>query len=101
MFRKLVLFMILILVGLSGCNNTTPTALQKLDHIKLPVGYIPNIQFAPLYVAIDKGYFKDQGIEIEFDYSFETDATALVGANNVKFAVISGEASALAEFCAL
>src|SRR5258708_9989118 len=96
MFRKLALLMVVFAIGLSGCSGTTPTAVQGTVHVKLPVGYIPNIQFAPLYVAIEKGYFKDNGIEIEFDYSLETDATALVGANNVQFAVISGEQVLLA-----
>lgn len=80
-------------IMLAGCKPaaSTPTPTAALTPVRLPVGYIPNIQFAPLYIAIEKGYFRDAGIELTLDYSFETDALALVGANQLQFATVSGE----------
>jgi len=97
MFRKLVLIMLGVALVVSGCANPKSTnEAGELTHIRLPMGYIPNIQYAPFYVAVEKGYFKDAGIEIEFDYKFETDGVALVGSGELPFAVVSGEQVLLA-----
>jgi NitT/TauT family transport system substrate-binding protein len=41
----------------------TPTLPPDIGTIK--VGYLPSISFAPLFVADAKGYFKDQGLQVE------------------------------------
>jgi NitT/TauT family transport system substrate-binding protein len=97
MFKKFVLLTLGLALALSACGNPkVGNEAGNLVHVKLPLGYIPNVQFAPLYVAVEKGYFRDAGIEVEFDYSFETDAMALVGADQLQFAVVSGEQILLA-----
>ena len=97
MFRKIVLIMLGMALVLSACGGSPSTnETGTLTKIRLPMGYIPNIQYAPFYVAVEKGYFTEAGIEIEFDYKFETDGVALVGAGELPFSVVSGEQVLLA-----
>jgi NitT/TauT family transport system substrate-binding protein len=88
--KKLVCFLLLLLAACAP-NPVPASVTNELTKIRLPVGYIPNIQFAPLYVAMEKGYYRQAGLEVSLDYSFETDGVALVGANNLQFSVASGE----------
>ena len=74
---------------LSACSGIV--GQEKMESIRLPVGYIPNVQFAPLYSAIDMGFYGDEGLNVEMDYNMETDSVALVGAGELDFAVVSGE----------
>lgn len=99
MFKKLVYFMLGLALSLSACVSSqggNDADAVRTRSVKLPMGYIPNIQYAPFYVAVDKGYFAEEGIELEFDYAFETDGVALVGAGELPFAVASGEQVLLA-----
>ena len=89
--RRILLFSLLVVLLFTACTPPTAAAPKPMTDIRLPVGYIPNIQFAPLYVAIEKGYFRQEGLNVTLDYSMETDNVALVGAEKLPFAVVSGE----------
>ncbi len=95
--KKNVYLLMLMILLLAACGpSTPPEADAELQTIRLPMGYIPDPQYAPFYVAVDRGYYAAEGLAIEFDYSFETDGLALVGANELPFAIVSGEQVILA-----
>ena len=104
MFQRRLLFTFLLSAWLlAACTpgqavpvQEQPATQPPLEHIRLPMGYIPNVQFAPFYVALEKGYYRQAGLDMEFDYSFETDGVTLVGSNNLQLAVVSGEQVLLA-----
>jgi NitT/TauT family transport system substrate-binding protein len=91
--RKIVNTFLPLVLFLTACGMKPADGLET---VRLPLGYIPNVQFAPLYVADEKGYFAKAGIKVEFDYSMENDITALVGADQVQFGVVSGDQILLA-----
>ncbi len=103
MLKKfIVIAALFLLMVLTACGEDSATATpapaqeQELLSISLPMGYIPDPQYAPFYVAAEKGYFAEAGLEVDFDYSFETDGIALVGAGERPFAIVSGEQVLLA-----
>ncbi len=79
--------------------SAAPSAGEGLRRVTLAMSYIPNVQFAPYYVAAQKGYFADEGIEVVFDYNFENDVlqrAATWPEGGVAFATASGTSTLLA-----
>jgi len=88
---KIISLTVLVLV-ISACG--TPAANTP---ITLFLGYIPNVQFAPVYVAVERGYFKAAGIDVKLEHSFdETDGLTRIGTNQLQFGLVSGDQVVLA-----
>jgi NitT/TauT family transport system substrate-binding protein len=83
-------------------GSVIPTMAQQpnpkeLDTVTLFVGYIPNIQFAPIYVALEKGYFAEMGFDVRVEHSTnETDGVTRIGLNQLQFGIVGGDQVILA-----
>src|SRR5262245_38415618 len=88
----LVLVM-LFLVGAIACAPQTPPPASPaaLTEVSVVMGYIPNVQFAPFFVAEEKGYFAQEGLKVKYNWGFEFDGVKLVGANQADFAIVTGD----------
>jgi NitT/TauT family transport system substrate-binding protein len=92
----LALIVTLALPALAGCARSKPEAPPPTRAVTLAMGYIPNVQFTPLYVAVERGYFTEEGIELTFDYGMEHDLLKLAGTNELQFVIGSGDQVVLA-----
>ncbi len=66
MFKKRSAFALLVLVavalGLSGA--ATPTRAQDLKKVTVQLKWVAQAQFAGYYVALEKGFYKDMGLDV-------------------------------------
>ncbi|MBM7563005.1 ABC transporter substrate-binding protein [Fusibacter tunisiensis] len=58
--RKLIGLMAVVVLLVSGCGTKEKQADEPLK-----IGVMPAVDAAPIYVAAEKGYFKDEGIDVE------------------------------------
>src|SRR5215469_11397596 len=52
----------------SGNSSNTP-----LINVSIGLGYIPDVQFAPFYVAVRKGYYKAVGLNVTLNHGIVPD----------------------------
>ncbi|GAB4474492.1 MAG: ABC transporter substrate-binding protein [Anaerolineae bacterium] len=89
---------VLLLAGCAG-QTAAPAAAGEtapLTPITLYMGFRPDVQFAPFYVGIEKGFFAEQGIALTTQHASESDMVRLVGTGEILFAIVSGEQVLLA-----
>ncbi len=69
---------------------------QDLMEVELFLTYIPNVQFAPVYVALEQGYFAEAGLDVSIRHGAEHDGVDLVAANQLQLGIFGGEQVLLA-----
>ncbi|OHD38782.1 MAG: hypothetical protein A2015_12370 [Spirochaetes bacterium GWF1_31_7] len=81
---KKIMFMVLILILLmTGCTDKK----KAQEDLNLVIGFIPHIQFTPLYVGIEKGIFAKHGINLNINYGFGLDTFGLLTSSKADIAL--------------
>ncbi len=76
----------------TGATGATPTRSGgPLRKLTIGLGYIPDIQFAPFYVAQARGYFRDEGLDVDFKQGLDVDVLKLIGTGALNFGVAGGD----------
>ena len=78
-------------VAAGGAGATPTRSGGPLRKVTIGLGYIPDVQFAPFYVAQARGYYRDEGLDVEFKQGFDVDVLKLLGTGALNFGVAGGD----------
>lgn len=91
--KKVFLVISILLLLVSGFSSG---AQEELEETPFFLAFIPNIQFSPIYVGIEKGYFPDEGFDLQIEHGDENVGVEQIAAGTIDFGIISGEQVILA-----
>ncbi|MDK2564133.1 ABC transporter substrate-binding protein [Romboutsia sedimentorum] len=89
-FKKLVslgLVSMLTMSVLSGCSSKSNKNEVKNEKITMVLDWTPNTNHTGLFVALEKGYFKEQGIDVEIVQPPDGGASTLVATGKADFGI--------------
>lgn len=88
-----VMLLALLLSACGGAatgSNSGPDSSPAKD-VSIGLGYIPDIQFAPFYVAQSKGYYKAAGLNVTFNHGVVPDLIGSMVAGKSNFVFAGGD----------
>lgn len=83
------LFPLLLLAAfvLAACQSEKESQEGALKKVSVVLDWAPNTNHTGLYVAKDKGYFEEQGLDVEIVMPGDAGSDQLVASNNAEFGV--------------
>ena len=72
--KKFTILMVAIMSLLSVCLGLTACGKDKKDNVVRVSEVTHSLFYAPLYIAMNNGYFADEGLEIELTNAGGSDA---------------------------
>jgi NitT/TauT family transport system substrate-binding protein len=88
MVYRVVLLLLIAFVSLSQAQDQDINTSQK---VRVGLGYLPDVQFAPFYLGVVEGLYEAQGLEVEFQHGFTTELYPLLAQGKLEFVVGDAE----------
>ena len=86
-----IILLVSLAVLITGCNGkdqTTDENGKKLDNLSIMLDWYPNAVHSAIYVAQQKGYFKDEGLNVKIEMPADTnDPLKLAATGKVDLAI--------------
>jgi NitT/TauT family transport system substrate-binding protein len=73
-------------VAIAACNVGSSAS----PALTVGLGFIPSVQFAPFYLAQQKGYYRDAGVTVTFQNKIDPDLVTLVGQGAIDVGLADG-----------
>ena len=102
MSKKIIFFIIILIliifsiVSFSDFKKNSNDKNRNLTKLTVLLDWFPNTNHTGLYVAKEKGYFNDMGLDVEIIQPADADNLQILAANKADFAVSSQESITLA-----
>ena len=67
------------------------TFTADAQNVRVGLGYLPDVQFAPFYTAAVEGFYEEQGLEVTFQHGFVSELYPLLAQGQLDFVVGDAE----------
>ena len=81
-----LLSLLIMVLGFVSCGAAKQPE-KKLEKVTLVLDWVPNTNHTGIFVAKDKGYFKEEGIDLEIVQPAEDSSATVVGAGKAELGI--------------
>ena len=86
---RMALLIVVLVIALVACSNDgTDSAQDELKKVTFVLDWTPNTNHTGIYVAVEKGYFADNGLKVEIIQPTENSVEQLLAAGTAQFGIV-------------
>ena len=85
--KKFLIFVMMSAMALIGCGKEEVKEGGKLTKVQIVLDWTPNTNHTGIFVAKEKGYFEENGLDVEILPAPEGSTTQLIGSGKSQFGI--------------